>query len=65
MSIVWKNRDSPLPKKAKVVKSMGKVMCVVLMDSSGVILVHMVPSGNMVKSEYYSKVNVQIHLQVF
>ena len=50
MSMVWKNRDSPPPKKAKVVKSMGKVMCVVFMDSSGVILVHMV--------------NVRIHLHV-
>ena len=33
MSMVWKNRDSPLPKKVKVVKLMGKVMCVVLMDN--------------------------------
>ena len=65
MSMVWKNRDSPPPKKAKVVKSMGKVMCVVFMDSSGVILVHMVPSGRTVNAEYYSKVNVRIHLQVF
>ena len=65
MSMVWKNRDSPPPKKAKVVKSMGKVMCVVFMDSSGVILVHMVPSGRTVNAKYYSKVNVRIHLQVF
>ena len=34
MSMVWKNRDSPPPKKAKVVKLIGKVMCVVFMDSS-------------------------------
>ena len=54
MSMVWKNRDSPPPKKAKVVKSMGKVMCAVFMDSSGVILVHMVPSGCTVNAEYYS-----------
>ena len=33
MSMVWKNRDSPHQKKAKVVKLMGKVMCVVFMDS--------------------------------
>ena len=65
MSMVWKNRDSQTPKKAKVVKSMGKVMCVVFMDSSGVILVHMVPSGRTVNAEYYSKVNVRIHLQFF
>ena len=34
MSMVWKNRDSPHRKKAKVVKLMGKVMCVVFMASS-------------------------------
>ena len=34
MSMIWKNRESPPWKKAKVVKLMGKVMCVVFMDSS-------------------------------
>ena len=43
--MLWKNRDSPPPKKAKVVKMMGKVMRVVFMDSSSVILVHMVLAG--------------------
>ena len=52
ISMVWKNRDSPLPKKAKVVKMMEKVMCVVFMDSSGVILVHMVPAGRTVKEAF-------------
>ena len=33
MPMVWKNRYSPSPKKVKVVKSIGKVMCVVFMDS--------------------------------
>ena len=33
MSMVWMNRDSSPPKKVKVVKLMGKVMCVVFMDS--------------------------------
>ena len=32
--MVWKNRDRPYRKKAKVVKLMGKVMCVVFMESS-------------------------------
>ena len=34
-SMVWKNRDSPRPppKKVKVVRLMGKVMCIVFMDS--------------------------------
>ena len=34
MSMVWKNRDSPHRKKAKVVKLIGTVMCVVFMESS-------------------------------
>ena len=34
MSMVWKNRYSPHQKKAKVVKLMRKVMCVVFMESS-------------------------------
>ena len=34
MSMVWKNRDSPHRKKAKVVKLMGKGMCVVFIESS-------------------------------
>ena len=45
MSLVWKNRDRPHRKKVKVVKLMGKVMCVVFMDSSGMILVHIVPAS--------------------
>ena len=56
MSMVWKNHDSPPPKKAKVVKSMGKVMCIVFLDVRGVILVHMVKAGRTVNAEYYSKV---------
>ena len=33
MSMVWTNHDSPSPKKVKVVKLIGIVMCVVFMDS--------------------------------
>ena len=33
MSMVWKNRDSPHRKKAKVVKLMRTVMCVIFMES--------------------------------
>ena len=47
-SMVWKHSDSPPPKKAKTVKSMGKVMCM--------LLVHMVPEGKTVNANYYSKV---------
>ena len=50
--MVWKNRDSPSLTKAKVVKLVGKVMCVVFMDSSGVILVHVVPTGRTGKEAF-------------
>ena len=50
--MVWKNRDGPPAKKAKVVKLMEKVMCVVFMDSSGAILVHMAPAGRTVKEAF-------------
>lgn len=57
MSMVWKNHNSPPPKKAKAIKSMGKVMCIVFLDIRGVVLVHMVKSGRTVNADYYSKVN--------
>lgn len=56
-SSIWKHLDSPPPKKAKVVKSLGKVMCIMFMDISGMLLVHMVPSGQTVNANYYSKVS--------
>ena len=34
---------------------MGEVICVVFMDSSGVILVHMVPAGRTVKEAFALK----------
>ena len=52
--MVRKNRDSPPPKKANVVKSMEKVMCVVFMHSCGVILVHMVPAGGSTVKEAFA-----------
>jgi transposase len=55
-SMVWKHTESPPPKKAKAVKSMGKVMCIVFIDMKGVILVHMVRPGHTVNASYYSQV---------
>ena len=40
------------PKKAKIVKLKGKVICVLVMDSSGMILVHMVPASGTVKEAF-------------
>ena len=55
MSMVWKNRDSPPPKTLKVVKLIGKVMFVVFMDSSGMIIVYIVPAGRTVKEALAGK----------
>ena len=52
ISLVWKNRDSLPPKKAKVVKLLGKVICVVFMDSSSIILVHIVTASGTVKEAF-------------
>ena len=60
-STVWKNHNSPRPKKAKAMKSMGNVMCVAFLDFRGVILVHMMKPGQTydepgrtVNADYYS-----------
>ena len=55
-SMVWKHSDSPLPKKAKTIKSMGKVMCIMFVDRRGMLLVHMVPEGKTANANNYSKV---------
>ena len=55
MSMVWKNHNSPPPKKAKAIKYMGKVMCIVFLDIRGVVLVHMMKPGRTVNADYYSK----------
>lgn len=57
-SSVWKHKDSPPPKKAKVTKSMGKHMFILFMDRHGMILTHAVPHGTTVNADYYSKVIV-------
>ena len=38
MLMVWKNHNSPQPKNAKAMKSMGKVMCIAFLDIRGVVL---------------------------
>jgi hypothetical protein len=61
----WKNCNSPLPKKAKITKSLGKNMFILFMDRKGMILTHTVPRGQTVNSEYYSKViNIIITFEI-
>ena len=35
---------------------MGKVMCIMFIDRHRLLLIHIVPEGNMVNASYYSKV---------
>ena len=55
-SSVWKTSNSPPPKKARAVKSIGKVMFIMFMDRFGMLLTHAVPAGQTVNAAYYSKV---------
>ena len=55
-SSVLKSAGTPPPKKAKSIKSMSKIMYMVLMDNKGVILSHVVRQGNTVNSAYFCKV---------
>ena len=59
--MVLKHSDSSPSKKktnnnAKTDKSMGKVVCINFKDILGMLLVDMVPKGNTVNANYYSKV---------
>lgn len=56
-SSVWKTPGTPPPKKARVSRSGGKLMCVFFMDRHGMLLVHRVPEGRTINAQYYSKVN--------
>ena len=54
-SSVWKHKTSPSPIKARLSKSVGKVMCIIFFTSQEIILTHMVPEHSTVNGEYYSK----------
>ena len=60
-SSVWKSSSTPPPKKAKMSKSMGRIMFMVFMDRRGVILTHAVQKGETVNAAYYSKVQVVLY----
>ena len=50
----WKHTSSPAPKKAKVVRSAGKVMASVFWDYQGVILIEYLQKGHTVTGQHYS-----------
>ena len=60
-SSIWKSSSTPPPKKAKISKSIGKIMFMVYMDRRGVILAHAVRKGETVNAAYYSKVRVVLY----
>ena len=52
----WKHAGSPRPKKARQSKSTHKLLMITLFDSTGMIYMHWVPTGQTVNKEYYVEV---------
>ena len=49
----WKHAGSPRPKKARQSKSTNKLLMISFFDSTGMIYMHWVPTGQTVNKEYY------------
>ena len=52
----WKHAGSPRPKKARQSKSTHKLLMIPFFDSTGMIYMHWVPTGQIVNKEYYVEV---------
>ena len=52
----WKHAGSPRPKKARQIKSTHKLLMIPFFDSTGMIYMHWVPTGQTVNKEYYVEV---------
>ena len=52
----WKHAGSPRPKKARQSKSTHKLLMKPFFDSTGMIYMHWVPTGQTVNKEYYVEV---------
>ena len=52
----WKHAGSPWPKKARQSKSTHKLLMIPFFDSTGMIYMHWVPTGQTVNKEYYVEV---------
>ncbi|CAG9794686.1 unnamed protein product [Diatraea saccharalis] len=50
----WTEKGSPAPKKAKAVKSVGKVMASVFWNSKGILMIDYLPKGQNINGEYYA-----------
>ena len=52
----WKHAGSPRPKKARQSKSTNKLLMIPFFDSTGIIYMHWIPTGQTVNKEYYVEV---------
>ena len=52
----WKHASSPRLKKARQSKSTHKILMIPFFDSTGMIYLHWVPTGQTVNKEYYVEV---------
>ena len=52
----WKHAGSPRPKKARQSKFTHKLLMIPFFDSTGMIYMHWVPTGQTVNKEYYVEV---------
>ena len=52
----WKHAGSPRPKKARQSKSTHKLLMIPFFDSTGMIYMHWVPTGETVNKEYFVEV---------
>ena len=55
-NFLWKHADSPWPKKARQSKSTHTLLKIPFLDSTGMIYMHWVPTGQTVNKEYYVEV---------
>ena len=55
-SSLWKHAGPPRPKKARQSKSTHKLLMIPFFDSTGMIYMHWVPTGQTVNKEYYVEV---------
>ncbi|XP_066994420.2 histone-lysine N-methyltransferase SETMAR [Anabrus simplex] len=60
----WKHADSPPPKKAKAVRSAGKVMASVFWDAKGILLIDYLPTGQTITGQYYANLLDQLQEKI-
>ena len=52
----WNHAGSPRPKKARRSKSTHKLFMIIFFDSTGMIYMYWVPTGQIVNNKYYVEV---------